>query len=557
MSVVNHFAHRSMDSTVGELQPGDPQSVGPYRLLGRLGAGGMGRVYLGRSPGGRLVAVKIIRPELAEVPGFRIRFAREVAAARNVSGLFTALVVDADPEGPMPWLATVYVAGPSLSEAVDEQGPLPLASVLALAAGLAEGLEAIHAAGVVHRDLKPSNVLLAQDGPRMIDFGISRAAEATMLTQPGIVMGSPGFLSPEQAEGGTIGPPSDVFSLGAVLAFAATGEGPFGTGITPALMYRVISIQPDISRVPGQIRSLVGHCLAKNPADRPTASDLLAELGAGQFASDWLPASLTEALSRYSAHNPQLAAGLTDSPGYAPGDGALRGTPPSAGPSGQASVTVPAGRLDSTADANPTTDRPGHPQRRNGRRLTALAATAAALVLAGSSAAAIALSSGAAPHQSAATSPSRTTPRPSTSVRTSSPATSAVPAVLGDTLVAAASALKKNGFENIPYLRGCYGSGNIGDVVKQAPGSGTIIALTSPVHLYLQANNCYRVPDVVGLNLSSAEYQLKQAGFSNIQYMYNCYDSPNIDEVVRQSPGSGSSYGSTQPVAIDLQDTNC
>jgi serine/threonine protein kinase len=190
---------------VGELHAGDPQSVGPYRLLGRLGSGGMGQVFLGRSAGGRLVAVKVIRPDLGGEPGFRARFAREVAAARNVSGLFTALVVDADVEGPMPWLATAYVPGPSLNEAVASQGPLPVDSVVALAAGLAEGLEAIHAAGVVHRDLKPSNVLLADDGPRVIDFGISRAAEATMLTQSGTVIGS-------EADGGWPGsqerPPS-------------------------------------------------------------------------------------------------------------------------------------------------------------------------------------------------------------------------------------------------------------------------------------------------------------------------------------------------------------
>ncbi len=190
----------------------------------------MGQVYLGRSAGGRLVAVKVIRPELAGEPGFRARFAREVAAARNVSGLFTALVVDADADGPVPWLATAYVPGPSLAEAVEAYGPLPAGSVLTLAAGLAEGLAAIHAAGVVHRDLKPSNVMLADDGPRVIDFGISRAMEASVLTQSGTVMGSPGFMSPEQAEGGVVGPPSDVFSLGSVLTFAATGEGPFGEG---------------------------------------------------------------------------------------------------------------------------------------------------------------------------------------------------------------------------------------------------------------------------------------------------------------------------------------
>ena len=215
---------------VEELQPGDPQTIGPYRLVGRLGQGGMGRVFLGMSRGGRPVAVKAIRAELAADPGFRTRFGREVAAARRVSGMYTAMVVDADVDGPVAWLATAYVPGPSLAEAVDSHGPLPEVSLLALAAGLAESLNAIHAAGVVHRDLKPSNVLLAEDGPRVIDFGISRAAESTALTQTGLVVGSPGFMSPEQAIGGAIGPPSDIFNLGAVLAFAATGEGPLVQG---------------------------------------------------------------------------------------------------------------------------------------------------------------------------------------------------------------------------------------------------------------------------------------------------------------------------------------
>jgi eukaryotic-like serine/threonine-protein kinase len=281
------------------LRAGDPQHLGPYRLLGRLGDGGMGQVFLGRSAGGRLVAVKVIRPELAGDAGFRARFAHEVSAARHVSGLFTALVVDADTQGPVPWLATAYVAGPSLAEAVDVQGPLPVASVLTLAAGLTEGLAAIHAAGVVHRDLKPSNVLLAGDGPRVIDFGISRAAEASVLTQTGMVMGSPGFMSPEQAEGGEVGPPSDVFSLGAVLVFAATGVGPFGTGSTPALIYRVVHQQPDTTPLPEPIRPLIERCLAKDPSQRPATADLLAELGNAQPAQDWLPAPLTEALGHY------------------------------------------------------------------------------------------------------------------------------------------------------------------------------------------------------------------------------------------------------------------
>ncbi|MGH3270699.1 MAG: serine/threonine-protein kinase, partial [Trebonia sp.] len=260
---------------VKELQPGDPQVIGPYRMVGRLGQGGMGQVFLGVSPGGRPVAVKAIRPDLASDPQFRIRFAREVAAARTVSGMFTAMVVGADVDGPIAWLATAYVPGPSLAEAVNEHGPLPEASLLALAAGLAEALAAIHAAGVTHRDLKPSNVLLAEDGPRVIDFGISRAAESTTLTQTGLTIGSPGFMSPEQAIGTEVGPPSDVFSLGTVLAFAATGKGPFGGGTTASLLYRVVHETPDLDGVPAAVRPLIERCLVKEPAQRPTAVALL------------------------------------------------------------------------------------------------------------------------------------------------------------------------------------------------------------------------------------------------------------------------------------------
>jgi eukaryotic-like serine/threonine-protein kinase len=278
---------------VQELQGGDPPQIGPYRLVGRLGAGGMGKVYLGRSAGGRLVAVKVIREELAGDADFRARFRREVVGARRVSGLFTAPVVDADPDGPVPWLATAYVAGPSLYDAVSGRGPLPEESVRALAAALAEGLGAIHAVGVIHRDLKPSNVLLAADGPRIIDFGIARAAEATTLTHTGLVMGSPGFMSPEQAEGREVGPPSDVFSLGAVLTYAATGDGPFGSGSTAALIYRIVFAAPDLAKVPGQIRDMVEQCLAKDAEQRPTPADLLAELGGADLTPDWLPAPIT------------------------------------------------------------------------------------------------------------------------------------------------------------------------------------------------------------------------------------------------------------------------
>jgi serine/threonine protein kinase len=271
-------------SVVGVLQPADPRLIGPYRLVGRLGAGGMGRVFLGVSAVGRPVAVKIIHAELAADPEFRARFSIEVAAARKVSGLFTALVVDADVDAPVPWLATAYVAGPSLSEAVRDRGPLSATSVLALAAGLAKSLTAIHAAGVVHGDLKPSNVLLALDGPRVIDFGISQAAEAAPQARAGLVVGTPSFMSPEQAAGNEVGPLSDVFSLGAVLAFAATGRKPFGAGQAAAVLERVVRGAPSLEGAPAEVLPLIERCLAKDPGQRPAAARLLAEVIAARSA---------------------------------------------------------------------------------------------------------------------------------------------------------------------------------------------------------------------------------------------------------------------------------
>jgi eukaryotic-like serine/threonine-protein kinase len=263
--------------------------MGPYRLTGRLGGGGMGEVFLGRSAGGRLVAVKVIRPELAADPEFRTRFRHEVAAARSVNGLYTAPVADAQVDGPMPWLATAYVPGPSLATAIEEHGPLPARSVLALAAGLAEGLAAIHDAGLVHRDLKPSNVLLATDGPRVIDFGIATGAQATVLTLAGHIIGSPDFMSPEQATGRELGPPTDVFSLGAVLTYAATGRAPFRAAETTTLLGLIVNDEPDLSRVPAQVRPVVQWCLAKDPAGRPTPRDLLSRLGETRLWDAWLP----------------------------------------------------------------------------------------------------------------------------------------------------------------------------------------------------------------------------------------------------------------------------
>ncbi|MDT9687300.1 serine/threonine-protein kinase [Streptomyces sp. P9(2023)] len=254
-----------MESRAQPLGGDDPEQVGPYRISGLLGRGGMGSVYLARSRGGRALAVKVIRPELAGDAEFRRRFAREVRLARSAGGVFTAGVVDADPDGEPPWLATVYVPGPSLDGAVREHGAWPEDSVLALAAGLAEALEAIHAGGVIHRDPKPSNILLASDGPRVIDFGISASAEATSaLTRSGVVLGSVGFMAPEQLTGAEVTGAVDVFALGSVLAFAATGHGPFGgtsagggDGASPArVMYRVAHEEPELTRCrPGSGRS--------------------------------------------------------------------------------------------------------------------------------------------------------------------------------------------------------------------------------------------------------------------------------------------------------------
>ena len=276
------------------LADSDPRQLGRFKVLGLLGEGGTGRVYFGRSPGGWAVAIKVIHAGLAADPAFRARFAHEVATARAVGGIYTASVVDADTAAERPWLAVEYVAGPSLSDAVTAGGPLPLSAVLRLGLGLAEALQAIHAAGVVHRDLKPSNVLLAADGPRVIDFGIARAAEHSSLTRTGTILGSAGFMAPEQITGGETGPAADVFALGAVLTFAATGLGPFGEGRTEALAYRVVYADPALDDVPHPVREIVARCLAKDPRYRPAPGEVIAALAAipavgPGVGEGWLP----------------------------------------------------------------------------------------------------------------------------------------------------------------------------------------------------------------------------------------------------------------------------
>src|SRR5438874_10868129 len=259
----------------------DPRVIGEYRLRAQLGAGGMGRVYLGLSPAGRAVAIKVVHPDLASDADFLRRFGQEVAAARAVSGIYTAPVVASGLNERPPWLATAFVPGPSLDQVVGENGPLPEQALWPLLAGLVEALQAIHACGVVHRDLKPANVLLATDGPRVIDFGIARAADGTSLTAAGVVFGTPGFMSPEQAEGRGAGTASDVFALGCVVAYAATGTGPFGTGTAAAILYRVVHADPVLDGVPPRLRTVIAACLAKDPGARPSLRALSGMIAGG------------------------------------------------------------------------------------------------------------------------------------------------------------------------------------------------------------------------------------------------------------------------------------
>ncbi|GAA4864211.1 serine/threonine-protein kinase [Kitasatospora terrestris] len=316
----------------------DPAEVGGYRLYARLGAGGMGRVYLSYTPGGRPVALKVVRPEFAEDAEFRRRFAQEVLNARRIHGLYTAQVIDSGLDAEAPWLVTAYVPGPSLQQVVREHGALPVRTVLLLLGGIAEALQAIHGVGVVHRDLKPANVLIAGDGPRVIDFGIARAADATALTGTGFRIGSPAFMAPEQAQGHPVTPATDVFALGALAAYVAGGVPPFGEGPETAVLYRVVHEEPVLDGVPAELRGLLLRCLAKRPEDRPAPAEIIevarahpAVGGLLRFGDDWLPAGVGPELTRRSdlPHTPP-----------APLPTAPAGPPPPAIPP-TAPVTVP------------------------------------------------------------------------------------------------------------------------------------------------------------------------------------------------------------------------
>ena len=254
----------------------DPRCIGPFTLLGRLGRGGMGTVFVGRLPSGKLAAIKLVHPQLAEDASFRARFAREIDAAKAVGGFFNAPIVDADPQASTPWLATAYIDGPTLHDAVERQGPLSPETTRAVMLGLAEALIAIHHARLIHRDLKPSNVILASDGPRVIDFGIARALDSLQITDYGTVIGTPQYMSPEQARGETdLTPASDVFALGGVLVFTSAGHPPFHGSHYLAILNNINVAEPDLNGVPPTLAEITAACLEKDPAKRPRLATIL------------------------------------------------------------------------------------------------------------------------------------------------------------------------------------------------------------------------------------------------------------------------------------------
>ncbi|WP_328561097.1 serine/threonine-protein kinase [Streptomyces coelicoflavus] len=384
-----------MNHTAEVFQPlrdDDPRTVAGYRLAARLGAGGMGRVYLSHTRGGRPVAIKVVRSELADDQTFRRRFSREIKAARKVKGAYTAELIDADPDGAPPWLATLYVPGPSLSEAVARSGPLPVPAVLWLMAGVAEALQAIHDAGIVHRDLKPANVLLADDGPRVIDFGISLAADSTAHTATGSTIGTAQYMAPEQASGGDVTAATDVFSLGQTAAFAVLGRPLYGDGPAATVLYRIVHSEPDLSELPERLRDLLARCLAADPEERATPAEIVEwcrrELGR-DTGEDTGPAVWREIAGPPVTVPPPVAAtgaATAAAPVAVPGPTAAH-TAPWTAPQGTAPMPwqgAPAPWQAAAGPGGPFVPRPptGPEERKRRRRRAALLGTAA-LVAAG------------------------------------------------------------------------------------------------------------------------------------------------------------------------------
>jgi hypothetical protein len=333
----------------------DPVEIGRYWLRARLGAGGMGRVYLAATAAGRPVAVKVVRPELSDDQEFRARFRQEIQAAQRVHGLYTAELLDADPDASPPWLVTAYVAGPSLQQAVTDDGPMPEAKVFHLAAGVAEALQAIHAAGLVHRDLKPSNVVLGPDGPRVIDFGIARALESTALTRSGMTVGTVHFMAPEQILDLPVTPKMDIFALGSLAAYAALGRPPFGNGHPAAVSHRVIYEPPDLNGCPPRLRTLVEACLAKQPGDRPSLSQILDFcLERTAVPADLLPPPVAAPVPVMSAASWPVTGAVALAP---PAAGLGGASPNGADHPGPAPVMPPSGTMPSARPAAVITPR--------------------------------------------------------------------------------------------------------------------------------------------------------------------------------------------------------
>ncbi|XKK60164.1 protein kinase [Streptomyces sp. ARC32] len=365
-----------MNMAMMRLRREDPRVVGSFRLHRRLGAGGMGVVYLGSDKKGQRVALKVIRPDLAEDQEFRSRFAREVSAARRIRGGCTARLVAADLEADRPWFATQYVPGPSLHDKVVDGGPLGAADVAAVGAALSEGLVAVHEAGVVHRDLKPSNILLSPKGPRIIDFGIAWATGASTLTHVGTAVGSPGFLAPEQVRGAAVTPATDVFSLGATLAYASMGDSPFGHGSSEVMLYRVVHEEAQLHGVPDALAPLVRACLAKDPEERPSTLQLslrLKEIAAreAQGMADVRPPAPRSgeadvATGRLADTYPERAQRRPQGRAGAPGTPAPRGTSGSRGPTSRGSGSVPSRGSGSVPSRGGTPARGGTPSRGGG-----------------------------------------------------------------------------------------------------------------------------------------------------------------------------------------------
>ncbi|MEV8594142.1 protein kinase [Streptomyces sp. NPDC052012] len=413
-----------MNMAMMRLRREDPRVVGSFRLHRRLGAGGMGVVYLGSDKKGQRVALKVIRPDLAEDQEFRSRFAREVSAARRIRGGCTARLVAADLEADRPWFATQYVPGPSLHDKVADEGPLGAAEVAAIGAALSEGLVAVHEAGVVHRDLKPSNILLSPKGPRIIDFGIAWATGASTLTHVGTAVGSPGFLAPEQVRGAAVTPATDVFSLGATLAYASMGDSPFGHGSSEVMLYRVVHEEAQLDGVPDALAPLVRACLAKDPEERPSTLQLslrLKEIAAREaqgLAEVRPPAPRGAETERPAGH---LADTYPDpAQGRRPGQQGVQGARPSQpgrpGHSAHPGQGTPPPRGASTGrGGTPAADGPPSTPRRGSRSVPASRGGAAPARGGGSSSRGGGTPRGASPSRS----PSRPTPASRTSGRNS------------------------------------------------------------------------------------------------------------------------------------------